>query len=272
MKTKNLLIVGIFTLTILALGTSCEVYEIVNTVDTIFVDRPVNSLAPSFITVRDTIVVRDTVSTTVFIRDTIVNNIHTTDTIFQVVTKDSVIVRVVEKVVNHTDTVVVTVHDTIYQDVHHYDTIVKNVIKHDTITLTVYDRTVIYLDTAVIVSYMRPTYSVPDDIQPFIEEFYTLANQYGLTTEGNGVIIVQYVTELPGENWSSNSWTVSENSQNIIELDQRYPAALHRAGIFREMSRLFLNKKYVTDVNKIMSPLFDPQTIITKQHLDILFK
>lgn len=267
MKTLILL----FAISMLILGSCTEtIYEEIIKTDTVFISKP-QSLATTFITVRDTVVIRDTVEVKVIVRDTIVNDIHTTDTVYQVITKDSVIIREVEKIVYHTDTVKVIVHDTVINDVHHYDTIVRNVIVHDTVEVYVYDRTVIYLDTFVTVSYMRPVWSVPEDIIPHVEEFYSLCHQYGLNPPG-GIMIIQYVTDLPGENWSSNSFQISDNSQMIIELDQKYPAALQRAGVFREMAKLQLNKKYTQIPDRIMNPVFSPQTTIIKKHLDELFQ
>ncbi len=253
-------IVGIFALTILALGSGCEVYEITNTTDTIYVDRPIQGIVPTVITRIDTVVLRDTVSVNVIITEV--------DTVYKVVTRDSVIIKEVK--LTEYDTIFITLYDTIINNIHHYDTIRKTVTLYDTIY--VYDRTVVYLDSFVVVSYMRPTYYVPDEIQPFIEEFYSLVHQYGRTTQGSGSIIVQFVSDLPGENWTSTSFEVSENSQQVIQLDEKIPAALHRAGIFRELSRLQLGEKYTNIPDRVMNPTFSPETIVTKSHLDILFK
>lgn len=164
----------------------------------------------------------------------------------------------------------------IYQDrIVYKDRIVyvdREVIVHDTVREVRYDRTVVYYDTFTVVSYMRPTYSVPDNIQPFIEEFYGLCHQYNRQTQGSGMIIVQFVSNLPGENWPSTSFEVSDNSQQVIQLDERYPAELHRASIFRELSRLQLGEKYTNTPDRIMNPTFSPETEIKQYHLNDLFE
>lgn len=152
--------------------SSCEEYIIENTIDTVFVDRPVNTLAPTFITVRDTveIVVRDTIKVEVIIRDTIVNNIHTTDTLIQVVTKDSIIIKEVEKMV------------TVYQTVIEKDTIVVT----DTVEIEVVqiEQRVIYKDTLYVLVETRQVFYVPDELLPYVSDFYTLAGQYGNEVRG----------------------------------------------------------------------------------------
>jgi hypothetical protein len=177
----------------------------------------------------------------------------------------------VEKVVNHTDTVVVTVHDTIYQDVHHYDTIVKNVIQHDTVTLTVYDRTVMYLDTLYVTYDMWPTTSMPEEIAPLYADFNEIAFNHGKGPL-DGHIIIQYVqqSELPGENWNSNSFKFANN--HIIYLNVNLPTEQQRAGMYRELNHLNYGKQYSNDVNKVMSPIFDPARTITTQQLNQMFQ
>jgi len=240
---------------------SCTEYEILNTTDTVYLEKPVQSLAPSFVTVRDTVYIHtvDTIKVEVIIHDTIVNNIHTTDTLVQVVTKDSIIVKEVEKMV------------TVYQTVIEKDTIVVS----DTVEIEVIqiEQRVIYLDTAYVMIYTRSTTYIPPGIQPHVDEFFGRA-----TNVVGGHMIIQYTDDLPGEGWNSFSYWVggpasSDNpyAQMVIEISSALPPELHRASILRELARLQLKKKYVTDVNKIMSPLFDPYRAITQNDLDILF-
>lgn len=254
-------------LALFALG-ACETIEVEKLIyDTVFVDRP-QYLAPSFITIRDTVVVRDTVQTTVVVRDTIVNNVHTTDTVYQVVVKDSIIVKQVEKVVNHYDTIIQLVYDTIVNNIHTTDTIFKTVVLHDTVTLMTEVNRVIYLDTLYVVTLIRPVNSIPEELKPFVIEFYQLAGQYGYHPIG-GVMIVQYSDNMPGNGWNSSSWDFG--GQMIIEVNSVLPTAQHRAGVLRELSRLQLQKKYTVDESKILCPWFDPSTNITSQHLTDLF-
>jgi hypothetical protein len=196
---------------------------------------------------------------TVIILDTMILNTHTTDTVYQFITKDSIIIKEVEKIVYHTDTVTIVDLDTV------------EIIRHDTVTLTVYDRTVVYLDTLFIPGYIRPTWDVPLDLMPHLEEFFELSRQYGYNAE-LGMLIVHYTNDLPGENWISSSFKMGDNDQWVIFLDQRLPAVLHRSSMFRELGRLSLNKKYSNDPARIMSPLFKYDAPITQKHLDELFK
>lgn len=243
-----------FALSMLVLGSCETIYEEITRIDTIFVDRP-QALAPIIITVKDTVHVVDTLKVEV-----IVNN---TDTVYQIVVKDSIIVQEIEKII--------TVRDTVFLTIVELDTIVKEIQVFDTVTLTVYDRTVVYLDTMVAVSYLPSVFSVPDDIIPHLEEFNRLCFERGLQAN-LGNMIVQYVEELPGEGWSSNSFQVAENSQIVIQLDQRFPAALQRGGMLRELSRIGLNKKYTTVPDRIMNNQFSPETEIKQYHLNDLFK
>ena len=238
---KSLVSLILFAIVAMAvvLCTSCtetEYKEIIK-----YIDRP--ALAPTIITIRDT--VRDTVSVNVVI--------HETDTVIKVVTKE--VIKVVEKIVNH------------------YDTIINNVVQtiHDTTVLTVYDRTVIYKDTFWVATMIRPVNNIPAELLIYVQEFYQLA---GPSANG-GPMIIQYVhpEDLAGENWSSDSfWFGGQWSQMVIELDESLPGEQHRAGILRELARLQLKKKYVTDVNKIMCPLFNPARTITQSDLNVLFQ
>jgi len=264
-------IIFLFAVLMLALG-ACETIEIEKLIyDTVYVDRPPKAVAASFITTVDTVVIIDTVEVKVIVRDTVILEVHTTDTVYQYITKDSLIIKEIEKVIYHTDTLIQVVHDTVINNIHHYDTVTETIILHDTVTVKVYDRTVVYLDSFVVVSYMRPVESIPEDIIPHVAEFYALCQQHGVQAPG-GYMIIQYVAELPGEGWSSNSFQISDNSQIIIELDQRYPAALHRAGVLREMAKIQLGKKYTQIPDRIMNPTFSPEATITTNHLNQIFQ
>jgi len=230
--------------------------------DTVFVDRPVNTLAPTVTTVHDTIFIHtvDTLKVEVIIRDTVIHNVHTTDTLIQVVTKDSIIIKEVEKLV------------TVYKTVIQKDTIFVT----DTLEIEVVqiEQRVLYKDTLYVIAGFRPINSIPDELKPYVIDFYTLAAQYGKEVLG-GVLLVSYAKaeDLPGESWTSSSFRHGwDYSQMIIQISEEVPSEQARSCVYREMARLQLKKKYVTDVNKIMSPLFPVTTSITTNHLNELFK
>lgn len=266
-------LITLFAILMLALGSCTEtILEEIIKVDTVFVSKP-QTVAPTFITVRDTIVVRDTISTTVVIRDTIVNNVVVHDTIFQVVVKDSIIVKQVEKVVNHYDTIIQLVYDTIINNIHTTDTVFKTIVQHDTVTLMTEVNRVIYLDTLYIPIFNRVINSIPTEIMPYIQEFYQLAGQHGHLVQG-GPMLVVYVHEsdLPGEGWNSNSYWIGGNYGNMyLELNEELSTEQQRASVFRELSRLQLKRKYTNVPDRIMNPLFPPDTEITNNHLNVLF-
>src|SRR5688572_29217168 len=149
MKTKIFL-----PLIILALF-SCE--EIVYKDVIKYVDRPVPTLASTFITVYDTIetVRTDTVEVKVIV--------HETDTLIQYVTRDSLIIQTVEKVVHHTDSIIIHDVDTVWLTV------------HDTTVLTEYVQRVVYESYF----YLFPGQSanhVPDELKPYYDSFIADAN------------------------------------------------------------------------------------------------
>jgi len=229
------------------LGSCTETIEIEKLIyDTVYLDK-VQKVAESVVVIKDTTVIRDTVKVNVAI--------HNTDTVYQVVTRDSVIIKEVQVI--ERDTVILIQHDTVTQTVHD--------------TVTVYDRTVVYFDTLYMPGYTRPTWDVPLDLMPHLEEFYSEAQARGINP-GSGMLIIQYTDNLPGEGWVSSSFQMNENDQWVIFLDQRLPAELHRASILRELGRLSLNKKYTTDTAKIMCPLFSPERIITTNDINELFR
>lgn len=261
-----------FTLLALFFLGACEEIIIEKFVtDTIYVDRP-RTIAPVIVqtTVVDTVfrdLIRvDTVEVRVVVIDTVVNNVVQLDTVIQIQTDSVFIETIVEKIVNHYDTILttrtITLYDTIYLD--------KIVTVHDTITTIVYDRTVSYLDTFWIVDPFNMVTFIPNEVLPYVVEFSQSCWDRGLQVNSMP-LLVQYSNNLPGENWSSFSYIVGFQ-QMIIEISDKLPAEQQRAGILREMNRLQRNKKYTTIPDRIMNPLFDPAKVITKAHLDELYR
>lgn len=252
-------------LALFALGCT-ETLEIEKLVrDTVYIDKP-RTVAPSLVTVRDTVtqVITDTVTVEVLIRDTVINNVVTTDTVIHVVTKDSIIYKEVEKLVY--------VYDTIVQTINKLDTVFVYVTDTVEVQTVVYDRTVLYQDTVYLISGMiRPTTSIPMELIPLLLEYGEISESYGKAAPG-AEMIIQYMpqSEMPGENWHSFSFDFS--NQWVIYLDVNVPLEQQRAGVFRELMHLHHSKQYSNDRDKMMSPLFPPDRIITKQHLDELFK
>jgi len=141
---------------------------------------------------------------------------------------------------------------------------------YDTIWQTRYDRSVIYKDTFWIVDPFNMVSFWPNEVHEYIVEFHQSCQDRGIFINGRP-LLVQYSDNLPGEGWTSFSYVVGFQ-QMIIEISDKLPPEQQRAGILRELSRLQRNKKYVTDVNKIMSPLWDPARVITAADLNELYK
>jgi len=249
----TILLLMLMIFAILVMMSGCEEYVIQNTIDTVYVDRPIQSFASLLSVKTDTIVIRDTVKVEVVI--------HEMDTVFQVITRDSVIIKEVEKIVNHYDTIVI----------HDLDTVVITLTDTVFVEKIVYDRTVLYLDTLYVTYDMWPTTSMPEEIAPLYADFNEIAFNHGKPPL-SGHIIIQYVqqSELPGESWNSNSFKFANN--HIIYLNVNLPTEQQRAGMYRELNHLNYGKQYSNDVNKVMSPIFDPARTITTQQLNQMFK
>lgn len=244
-------IVYAFALIMLALG-SCETVEIEKLIyDTVYLEKPQQSLAPSFIVLHDTVEIHtvDTVEVRVVI--------HETDTVYQVVTKDSIIIQTVEKIVNHTDTVIL--RDTVVNNTHTVDTIV--IVQHDTITVTEYVQRVVYLDTLYQSLYWRTINSIPEELQPFVNDFYNEARLRGINTLGSAMII-QYTHTMAGDGWNSFSYWVGYGEQMVIEVNGSLEAKYLYTPIFRELARLQLGKQYKVTGDEIMNIFFDPKKIL----------
>lgn len=252
---KSLLVVfWVIAIALLVMLASCETIEVERLVfDTVYVDRPRQSIAPSFITVRDTVVIRDTVSVTVVQHNTIINNIHTVDTVIQVVTKDSLIIQTVEKIVEHRDTIVI----------HDVDTIV--IALHDTTVLTEYVQRVVYLEYQFLYPGQSATF-IPPPLQGIVNDFFTRC-----TDCHGGDLVIEYVDDLPGDNWHSNSFRMS-GDQWILQLHTSLIVEHSRSSIYRELARIQRGKKYVTDASKIMCPWFRTSPEPTTNEINQLFQ
>jgi hypothetical protein len=149
----------------------------------------------------------------------------------------------------------------------------------DTTWITKIEQRVIYKDTLYVLVETRQVFYVPDELMPYVSDFYTLAGQYGQEALG-GMLLITYAKEedLPGENWVSASFRHGfDYSQMILMVSEEIPSEYLYTAILRELARMQLKKKYVTDTNKIMSPLFDPYRLTInsankKPFLDDLFK
>jgi hypothetical protein len=249
-KNKMNKILPFLLISLFFLGCTETIYEEVVKMDTLWLQRP--ALAPAFITQIDTIILTDTLETRVII--------HETDTVVEYITRDSIIIKEVEKVVNHYDTILITETDTI------------RIIQHDTTILTVYDRSIIALDTLYLIGGMiRPTTSIPEELIPLLLEYGEISEQYGKAAPG-AEMIIQYMpqSEMPGEGWHSFSFDFY--NQYVIYLDVNVPLEQQRASMFRELMHLHHSKQYSNDPDKMMSPLWNPARTITKTDLDELFK
>lgn len=246
-----------FALVMLALG-SCEeiVYEEILKRDTIYLDRPVQYIT---VATRDTVFIKDTVRIETVIKDTVINNIHTTDTILQVIVKDSLIIKVVEKEVRITDTVVVVnnIRDTIRIT--------------DTITEIQYQQRVVYLSTEYVFP-GRNAFYIPDELMPYYNSYVQDAQSRGIQLPG-GSLVVQFVPneQIPGVGWVS-FYTKMSGDQHIIFLDEGLLVGHAKSAMYRELSRMQLGKKYVTDVDKIMCPLFSVTAPVNTQKINELFQ
>lgn len=258
-----------FTLLALFLLGACETVEIEKLIyDTVYVDRPIKSLVQIRDTVYrdllrvDTVIIVDTVTVNVIVHDTVIRNVHTTDTLIQVVTKDSLIIKEVVKTVTEYDTVFI-VNNTV-------DTV--RIV--DTVQVVVVRNQVLYHDSIYYPQMIRPVNSIPGELQEFVNDFYSQAGGRGWSVLG-GPMIVSYVhaDNLPGESWNSHSYWIggANYGQMVIEVNEELPTEQQRASILRELARLQLKKRYLTDESKIMCPWFNPATQITTNHLNELF-
>lgn len=259
-------LIVLFAILMLALGSCTEtILDEIIRIDTVFIDRPIQGFAPTFITKIDTVVIRDTVNITVVLHDTILHNIHTVDTLIKIIYKDSLIIKEVVKTITECDTVTVTV----VNDIHHYDTVRIT----DTVTVVKIEQRVIYKDTLFVVLEFHPVTWIPNELYPFVVSFLNDAVAYGHFPNGRPLLI-QYVDDLPGEDWSSQSYVVG--SQTVIELHSSVLVEHHFSSIYREMARLQLNRKYNTR-DDIMNILFPPDKVTANSanksfYLDKLFK
>jgi hypothetical protein len=258
---------------------SCETVEIEKLItDTVYIDRPVPGPTNTVtVTIRDTVetVIRDTVKVEVIVRDTIVNNVHTTDTVVQVVTKDSIVYKIVEKIVTIRDTVEIVVRDTVVNTVTIRDTVERVITVRDTVEVIRVEQRVMYRDTLYIPTVFKSTYSVPEELQPYVVEFYRLSNVYNRDTPG-GPLIIQYGNpeDMPGDGWNSYSFWMG--GQAVIGVNVNVPTAQLFTCILREMARLQINKKYTTG-DKIMNTHFPPDKVLINSanrtpYLNELFK
>ena len=235
------------------LGSCTEtIYEEVFKTDTLWLEKPRPTLAPTFITVYDTI---ETVRTDTIRIETVITK---TDTLIQYVVNDSLIIQTVEKIVNHTDSIIIHDVDTVWLTV------------HDTTVITEYVQRVIYESYF----YLFPGQSanhVPDELKPYYDSFIADANARNIPLTG-GEVIIQWVkqSDLPGENWRSSSWEMA-GFQWVIYIDETLPIEESKSCMYREMARWQLKKKYSQDVNKIMSNFFRTSPEPTTNEINQLF-
>jgi hypothetical protein len=157
--------------------------------------------------------------------------------------------------------------------INNYDTLVEYVTDTIEIEVVQIDQRVIYHDTLYVLVESRQVFYVPDELMPYVSDFYTLAGQYGKEALG-GMLLITYAKEedLPGENWSSYSFRHGwDYSQMIIQISEKVPHEQARSCIYRELGRLQLKRKYTTTPDRIMNPLFSIDAVITTNHLDQLF-
>lgn len=260
-------LISLFAISMLILGscTKTEYEEIIK-----YIDRP-GPMQFIPVTTEKECESTDTTSIKIVIEDVFKNGEFTKDTLLNVETTCSLLIKISGYTLVPRDSVVT--EKIVYQDRIVYKDRIVTV--YDTIREIRYDRSVVYLDTLYVIGSIRPVYSVPDELQGHVTDFYTLAGQYNKSFPG-GVILIVYVhpEDLPGEGWVSESFWIGgyPYGQMYIGVSESLPPELHRASILREMARLQLRKKYVTDVNKIMSPLFPPEAVITTNHLNQLFQ
>ena len=249
MKTKIFLPLIILALFFLGCTETIEIEKLVR--DTVWLQRP--SLAPTFITIRDT--VTETKTDTVEIQTVITK----TDTLLLVVTRDSIVYQIQEKEVATYDTIIIVERDTIFQTL------------YDTVTVVEYQQRVVYLDYQYLFPGQSVTF-IPDGLMPYYQQFIQEAQSRGINLEG-GDVIFSYVDpkDLPGEGWHSNYVQIS-GWQNVIQISSALIAEKSKACVFREMSRWQLKKQYSLDVNKIMSNFFRTSPEPTTAEINILMQ
>lgn len=130
---------------------------------------------------------------------------------------------------------------------------------YDTVWQTKIERQIIYKDTLYQPLYWKSLHFVPEELTPFVQEFYTQARLRGWTNNG-GALVIQYSHNMAGENWNSFSYWIGEE-QMVIEVNGALDPKYHYASIMRELGRLQLKKKYVTSGDLIMNIYFDPEKL-----------
>lgn len=230
-----------------------------------YVDRPA---PPTFVTVTETKECEstDTLKIQIELADIWKNGYFQKDSVLALTTACHALITVKGYTLVPKDTVV---RDSIvYQDrVEYVDRPVK---VYDTLWQTKVEQRVIN-QTEYIFPGNSVTY-IPTDLQGYVNEFYAKCNELNIPLIG-GDVVFSYVPQkdLPGVNWSSTTFEMAGNQQ-VIQLREDLIWEESRAAVFREMARWQLKKQYVTDISKILCPLFRTSPDPTVSEINILFQ
>lgn len=130
---------------------------------------------------------------------------------------------------------------------------------YDTVWQVRIERQIIYKDTLFMPLYWKSIHFVPEELTPFVTEFYTQARLRGWTNNG-GALVIQYSHNMAGEGWNSFSYWIGEE-QMVIEVNGALDPKFLYTSVLRELGRLQLKKKYVTSGDLIMNIYFPPEKV-----------
>lgn len=163
------------------------------------------------------------------------------------------------------DTIIVNVSDTIYID--RVDTIKVEKIVYVPRVDSVFIETIVYLrDTIMVrdfvygdtlyISSGRDYYSVPEEIQPFVSQFFIDAQAYGHNPNGGEMLIevVEMDDVIQAYGFEVYGQVFIRVNANLTN-DERY------LPVTRELARLQLGKEYSQDPESVLYPFFNASII-----------
>lgn len=128
------------------------------------------------------------------------------------------------------------------------DSIYITIIEHDTVAT----HEIIHGDTLFVWSGGRGVYSVPNELQKYVNDFYNRATALGVLTTGPGwlMVEVQDIDDILQAYSFSFWWQWSIIVNDNLPVDQMY------LPILREIARKELGKEYSADPNSLMNPFY----------------
>ena len=250
---------------------SCE--EIVYKDVIKYVDRPVPVTTFVQTSKTEECVSTDTTKVEIIMPDVLANGQQAKDTTLAVTTACHMKITIKGKV--QMEPLIITEDSIVYRDTTIYITNTVNV-PGPTVTLyrdtTIYETKVVYTTNTIYLFPGSSAFYIPEPYKIHYDSFIEEGLKRNAPMTGGEVILTLVKpNELSGEGWVSESWEI-QGFQWIIRLSDELTVEQSRSAIFRELARMQLNKKYSQDINKIMSPYFDPSRTVSKLQIDELFQ